>query len=75
MIEVDPTKRISARDAMNHPWIKEAEEFHRQHTHQLDAAEQEEMSHKIVENLKNYRGESILKKAAMNVLVKHLGPK
>jgi len=29
MICVDPTKRISARDAMNHPWIKEAEEYHR----------------------------------------------
>ena len=33
MIEVDPNKRISARDAMNHPWIKEAETYHRQHTH------------------------------------------
>jgi len=32
MIEIDPSKRISARDAMNHPWIKEAEEFHRAHT-------------------------------------------
>jgi len=32
------------------------------------------MNEKIVENLKNYKGESLLKKAAMNVLVKHLGP-
>jgi hypothetical protein len=41
----------------------------------LNADEQEKMSADIVEHLKNYRGESLLKKAAMNVLVKHLGPK
>ena len=39
MIEVDPNKRISAKDAMEHPWIRNAEEYHRQHTHQLDAVE------------------------------------
>ena len=33
------------------------------------------MNAKIINNLKQYRGESLLKKAAMNVLVKHLGPK
>ena len=32
------------------------------------------MNYQIVANLKSYRGQSLLKKAAMNVLVKHLGP-
>lgn len=40
----------------------------------MDENEQNEMNLEIVNNLKNYRGESLLKKAAMNVLVKHLGP-
>ena len=28
----------------------------------------------VIENLKKYRGKSLLRKAAMNVLVKHLQP-
>lgn len=65
MIEVNPDKRITAKTAMEHPWIKE-----------VDACAHDEneivLSQEIVTNLKNYRGESLLKKAAMNVLVKHL---
>ena len=34
--------------------------------------EQLKLDREVVENLKKYRGESILKKAAMNVLVKHM---
>jgi len=39
---------------------------------ELDEEEQAKIDKEVVENLKKYRGESILKKAAMNVLVKHM---
>lgn len=38
----------------------------------MSAEEQAELDQVIVNNLKKYRGQSTLKKAAMNVLVKHL---
>ncbi len=40
----------------------------------MDEGMQMEINREIVQNLRNYRGESLLKKAAMNVLVKHLVP-
>jgi calcium-dependent protein kinase len=75
MICVDPKKRISAREAMNHPWIKGGEEYTRQ-TSIIEGLPVDKNIHvlnsQIIESLKRYRGESLLKKAAMNVLVKHL---
>lgn len=68
MICVDPSKRITAIKGIEHIWIKNVEPK----TNQLSAQEQQELDNDIVNNLKKYRGESILKKAAMNVLVKHL---
>lgn len=49
-------------------WIAKAEEL----VQRLSDEEQAKLDHEIVLNLKKYRGESTLKKAAMNVLVKHL---
>ena len=74
MITVNVNDRISAREAMEHPWIKNAEDLARQETTQMNDDEQMDINREIVKNLQNYRGESLLKKAAMNVLVKHLGP-
>ena len=39
MIEVDPTQRITAREAMEHKWIKDAENLARQETDQLGVDE------------------------------------
>lgn len=72
MIKVNVNERITAREAMEHEWIKNADTLARQET--MDEGMQMEINREIVQNLRNYRGESLLKKAAMNVLVKHLGP-
>jgi calcium-dependent protein kinase len=68
MICVDPNKRITALQAIQDVWIQKAEELAQQLSHE----EQAKLDQEIVQNLKKYRGESTLKKAAMNVLVKHL---
>ena len=67
MICVDPSKRISAIECLSHEWIKNHDS-----TANLSADEQDKLNQEIICNLRKYRGESILKKAAMNVLVKHL---
>lgn len=59
---------------MEHEWIKNAEQVAKQTTGVIDEAEQLAFDREVVQNLRKYRGESLLKKAAMNVLVKHLGP-
>ena len=41
----------------------------------LESMEQDELDKEVVKNLKQYRGQSVLKRAAMNVLVKQLAPK
>ena len=66
MITLDPSKRITAQQALSHDWIK--------FLGGEGTIEQGEptMNAEVVNNLKNYRGESILKKAAMNILVKSL---
>jgi calcium-dependent protein kinase len=68
MICVDPNKRITALEAIQHDWIAKSEDI----GNELSAEEQAKLDSEIVQNLKKYRGESTLKKAAMNVLVKHL---
>ena len=74
MLNVDVKKRITARDAMDHPWIKAGDDLNknikRGETVEFDTS----LNKEVIEALKKYRGESLLKKAAMNVLVKHLGP-
>mgnify|MGYP002632395295 CR=1 FL=1 len=73
MIVVDTDKRITALDAMNHPWILEASAIIRKETMKETTDEESSAFNKeVVENLRKYRGQSILKRAAMNVLVKHI---
>jgi len=58
--------------AIQHPFIKnkggKIEE-------KVDEEIQQQLDQEVVVNLKKYRGQSVLKRAAMNVLVKQLAPK
>ena len=70
LICVDPTKRITSQQASKHPWILKADEG--VEVNKLSEDEQMKLDKDIISNLKQYRGQSVLKKASMNVLVKHL---
>lgn len=72
MMSVDVSNRVTAVSALDHKWIKMGEEIDNQTKTVISAEDQVVFDNEIVANLKKYRGESILKKAAMNVLVKHL---
>ena len=69
MLTADRFKRITAEKGLKHPWFKMI--FKRQNTvnHHclIDPA--------IMKKLKEFKGTSKLKKAALNVLVKMLNPK
>jgi len=73
MLEMDPNKRITSRNALDHPWIKneglDLEMVKPKMTKVISAVKSN-----IVENLRNYRGKSLLKKAAVNIFIKHLDP-
>jgi hypothetical protein len=52
MIELDPSKRITALEAMKHEFItKRGGEQHK-----VDSQEQMQLDKEVVENLKKYRG-------------------
>lgn len=58
---VDPKKRFSAQQAINHKWFK------------MENVEQPSPLHvDIINKLRNFRGISKLRKAAMNIIVKLL---
>ena len=71
MIVVDPKKRITAQKMLEHPWIKKYEEGccdnDQPHEHIEEAKA-------VVASLKKYRGQSLLKRTAINILVKQLSP-
>ena len=58
MIVVDVSKRITARQALEHKWIK------------FDMTKAGALGEDVVKKLKEFKGDSLLKQAAMNVLVK-----
>ena len=64
LIMVDVQERLTAQQALNHVWIRDLGG-----TESISAPA---MNAEIVENLRKYKGESILKRAAMNILVKSL---
>jgi calcium-dependent protein kinase len=66
MIEKDPKARITASEALNHDWIKNFND---------STSLNNPISNDVYQHLKDYRGKSLLKKAAVNLLVKHLDPK
>jgi Ca2+-binding EF-hand superfamily protein len=67
MLVVDRKKRIKTKKCLEHPWFK----------NQLAKQEggDEPMDSEIVKSLREFKGSSKLKKAALNVLVKMLKPK
>lgn len=73
MIVVDPTQRLDALGALKHQWFEILDE--KGLSRQLSKVEQQEMDKQIVQRMQSYRGQSLLKKAAVNVLVKHLEAK
>jgi serine/threonine protein kinase len=64
MIMVDVNKRINIEDAINHQWIAINKKQNYQDSKLLNP--------EVIQNLKKFRGSSTLKKAAVNILVKHL---
>lgn len=71
MITVNPKNRISAAKILSHDWIKKYEggccDNDQPHEHADEAK-------KVIESLKKYRGQSLLKRTAINILVKSLSP-
>lgn len=70
MLIVDPKKRITILDAIDHPWIKQSE-----HAHDHDHRDCESFPVETVSKLMEFKGESLLKKASINLLAKHLDQK
>ena len=66
MLIVDRSKRIKTQAMLKHNWFKQLK-----HDHGGD----EHIDSHVVENLKRFKGQSLLKRAALNVLVKMLKPK
>ena len=68
MLSKSPKHRISAVEALGHKWFKrfKIDGSSKQGFHRLDSS--------VVISLQNFRGQSKLKKAALNVLVNMLKP-
>lgn len=60
LLVVDPKKRLSAADALNHPWFKSVK----------SGQGAVRISGEVLKRLQTFKGGSKLKKAAMNMLVK-----
>jgi hypothetical protein len=67
MLIKDPTKRIVVSDILNHPWVTSFKEI-------PEVILTKEFDHEILERMRSYKGESLLKKAAMNIFVEFLTP-
>jgi calcium-dependent protein kinase len=68
LLLADVKKRLTARAAIKHPWFEKY----------LDPAqlqsEQVGMSAEVIQNLREFKGQSQLKKASLNILVKMMRP-
>ena len=64
LLLMDVNKRISAEDALNHPWFKEnkAKELYNQ-------IKDENTLKKLITNLKNYKSDSVIQETALAYLV------
>jgi calcium-dependent protein kinase len=65
LLVVDVNSRLSAEDALKHIWFKKFKKMQK-------GCDEDKLDEGLVKQLREYRGESALKKAAMNVLVKML---
>lgn len=66
MICVNPKKRITAQEAIHHPWLK--------HTLNLPDEQAQKLDPEICNSLKLFKASSKLRQAALNVLVKMISP-
>ena len=64
LLNSDPKKRISAEEALNHQWFKDNKS--RELFNQIN---DENILKKFVENLKNYRNQSVIQETALAYLV------
>ena len=64
MMKVDLSKRITIPDALNHPWIKMSKPGLKQ--------EHQKMTQATIDKLKSFRGESLLRRATLNILIKQI---
>lgn len=60
LLVVDPSKRLSAKEALQHPWFKKFE----------NEATNTKIDPIVLSSLKEFQGKSKLKKAALKLLVK-----
>lgn len=67
MLEINTKKRYSASKCLDHKWFSVAED--------LKGDEADPLDINLLNNLKEYKSESMLKKAALSVLVKTLNAK
>jgi len=67
MLEMNPKKRLSAQKCLNHEWFEIAEK--------LKGEEGDALDLDLLQNLKEFKSTSMLKKTAMSVLVKLLTAK
>ena len=71
MLEINPKKRITALQALEHDWIKQND--NRQSLLlQMTNSEQTRYDGEIFKRIQSFQGQSQLKKAAVNIFVKHL---
>ena len=68
LLIVDPDLRLSGPLALKHPWFKKFKKIEK-------GCDEDLLDPNIINSLKQYRGVSTLKKAAMNLLVKMLDSK
>ena len=66
MICVDPKKRISAKEALQHPWLRKIL--------QIPDHEAQTLDPETIKQLKLFKASSKLRQAALNVLVKMISP-
>jgi len=74
MLKMNPDKRITSRKALDHPWIKNEGGLDLEMVPLTMTKAQSSVHSDVVENLRNYRGKSLLKRAAVNTFIKHLCP-
>lgn len=66
MLKYDHTKRISAKDALNHPWFKSVTS--------MEKVSKDNLEHNLA-NLRNFRAEQKLQQAAFTFIASHLTSK
>jgi len=66
LLVVDPKKRASGAEVLKHDWFKK---------YLKESTTDHKLSPEVIASLRSFKGESKLKKAAMNVLVKMLDSK